>query len=140
MENPEPVKIGEANVTSATITPPVTIALNQAIGICALALGVCFFFPWVTIFGFNASGFYYAKQGGKALLLWALPLFCLITVIGSVTKSNLKHGAQLTGAIPFAIAGYGFYHEQQIWKIFAVGAWLGLILGLVIFFLGRRVK
>ncbi|MFN7139408.1 MAG: hypothetical protein ACK4UN_08725 [Limisphaerales bacterium] len=118
----------------------VRLNLSQAINICAIGLGICFFLPWITIWGMGASGFEFAKQSGKALVLWSIPIFCAITIFATVTKRSPKIIGQLTGALPFFVLAYGLYHEKELLKIVAFGGWISLILGLALFILPRRLK
>ena len=118
----------------------VSLNLSQAINICAVGLGICFFLPWITIWGMNASGFEFATQGGKALLLWSVPVFCAMTIFANATKRSPKIIGQLTGALPFFVLAYGIYHEKELLKVVAVGGWISLILGLALFILPRRLK
>ncbi len=115
--------------------------LSQAVNICATGLGICFLLPWINFLGLNLSGFDFAKQGGKGLLLWSIPIFCAITIFATMTKRNAKIIGQLTGALPFFVLAYGLYQEgKDLMQVLGMGAWIGLVLGLVLFILPRRLK
>lgn len=118
----------------------VTLNLNQAVALCAAALLVCFFLPWINVL-VAVSGFHLAKEGGLHLLFWLVPIFSALTILAVITKRSPKIAAQLTGALPFAALAYGYSKlGKDIFQIIALGGYLSLGLGLILFILPRRLK
>jgi hypothetical protein len=127
--------------TSSTETQSVGVNTSLAVNICAVCLCICFFLPWIGFFG-TASGFDLAKTGGKALILWSIPIFSVITIlINVITKNRIRIVAQFTGTFPFVGLAYGLYHLKiDFMRILAIGGYLSLILGLALFILPFRRK
>lgn len=147
MENPTTENQPQPQPAS-NVSPPsnervsVSLNLSHAINLCAAGLLICFFLPWINFFGLTPSGFDFAKhEKGKALLLWAIPIFSALTIFANITKRSPKIVAQLTGALPFAVLAYGLYQEgKDVMRVLSTGAYIGLALGLVLFTLPRRLK
>lgn len=121
-----------------------TVSLNksQLASICAAGLFICFFLPWVNFLLGKPSGLDFAKEGGKYILLWAIPIFSAVTVFAGITKNpNQKAVAQLTGALPFFVLGAALYDGgKDILRMLEIGAYAGLAIGLVLFLVARRLK
>lgn len=118
-----------------------SLPISQLISLCAAGLFVSFFLPWLHVLFARPSGFDFAKEGGKLLLLWAIPIFCALTIFAGITKRSQKIVAQLTGALPFFVLGFGLYKEgKDLLRVLDNGAYVGLALGLVMFLLPRRLK
>ena len=119
----------------------VSLNLSQAVSLCAVGLLICFFLPWISFFLGKPSGLDFAKEGGRWLLLWSIPIFCVLTIFAGITKRSQKIVAQFTGALPFFVLGFGLYHEgKDLLRVLEIGAYAGLALGLVLFFVARRLK
>ncbi len=144
MSTPNPLHEQTQQVSSSTSHPEhQAVSLNRShlVNICAIGLLICFFIPWINFFGLRPSGLDFAKQGGKGLLLWSIPIFCAITVFATVTKRSSKIISQLTGSLPFFVLAYGLHRESKdIIQVLGAGAWIGLVLGLALFILPRRLK
>lgn len=98
--------------------------------VCAVGLAVSFFLPWASFWMGNPSGFDLQKLGNQQLLLWAIPLFCLITIIAEVTKTAQRIAALVTGALPFAAGAYWFFQiGNDLFQMLTYGAYLSLIFG-----------
>ena len=127
-------------------TPPpggegVTLTKSQAITLCATGILICFFLPWAQIFGGNVSGFDLQKLNDQQKLLWLIPIFCVITIIGGLTGRSQKIAAQLTGALPFFALAYWLHQlGGDLMKVLNIGAYGSLILGLIMFLVARRLK
>ena len=108
--------------------------------LCAAGLLVCFFLPWIK-FLFPISGLDMAKEGGRQMLFWLIPVFSGLTLFAVFTKRSPKIIAQLTGALPFVALVYGYTKiGKDLFQILAFGSYLSLILGLALFILPRRLK
>jgi len=112
------------------------------INFCALALLTCFFLPWISlgILG-NASGFDLQKGGSTALLVWLLPILCLITLMASTLPQGVYQAGRLAGLTPFAILAYSlFYAGRDLFQVIAPGGWITLGLGfmLLVLCIGRK--
>ena len=120
---------------------PSTISVGyvQAINLCAVALGACFFAPWMTILWAKPSGFDFQKTDQSAKLLWCLPIFSAITLCAGLMGKSQKEVAQLAGITPFIILGYGLSQSgKELIDLMAPGAWAALVLGGALFVLARR--
>jgi hypothetical protein len=130
--------------TPATAAPAnQTVSVNRAqlVNLCALGLGVCFFLPWANIFGVILSGFDLQKMGDGQWLLWAIPIFCAITIFAGITKRSQKITGQLTGALPFAVGVYWYTKlGDDMFHILTYGAFLSLAFGAALFILPRKSK
>ena len=114
---------------------------SQAVTACAAGLAICFFLPWLESFFGKPSGLDLAKQGGKWLALWLIPIFGGITFVAGLMKQPQRVAAQVTGALPFAALAVGLYDGgSDLFKVLAFGAWLSLALGLALFILPRGAK
>ena len=87
--------------------------LSHVVSICAGGLLISFFLPWITFLFGKPSGLDFAKEGGKFLFLWSIPIFSALTIFAGVTKQSQKIIAQLTGALPFAVLGFGLYPRRN---------------------------
>lgn len=131
---------------SSVAVTPVAIVRNStkiaAITLCALGVLLSFFLPWITLLGANISGYQFQGLfGGRALLLWSIPIFSIITIFATATNRNPRNAAQLAGALPFAVLGYGLYNVgQDIFQALGFGAYLGLVAGLALIILPRDIK
>jgi hypothetical protein len=127
----------------------VTLNSRHLISFCAVGLIICFFLPWISfLFWGKPSGFDLAKAGSKAegnavalVFLWAIPFCSLVTVLAGMAKQSQKNIAQFTGALPFAALSVALYfHGSNLMKALEFGAYVSLVLGLVLFILPRRLK
>lgn len=127
----------------------VTLNASHLISFCAIGLIVCFFLPWISVFFWGKpSGFDLAKEGAKAegnavalVFLWAIPFFSLVTVMAGMAKQSQKNIAQFTGALPFAALAVALrFHGTDLLKILEFGAYISLLLGLILFILPRCLK
>jgi hypothetical protein len=129
--------------TSPSALENQTVSLNRAqpVNLCALGLGVSFFLPWANFFGATPSGFDLQKMGDEHRLLWAIPIFCAITIIAGFAKQSQKHVAQLTGALPYCVGIY-WYNKlgRDLPHILTYGAFLSLAFGAALFVLPRNAK
>jgi hypothetical protein len=105
--------------------------LSQLINLCAMGLAASFFLPWAQIFGRNISGFDLQKMGNGQQLLWAIPVFCVITIIACLTKSGRQLAGISTGLLPFLVGIYWYSKfGNDMFQILSFGAYLSLIFGL----------
>jgi hypothetical protein len=114
---------------------------TQLINLCALGLGVCFFLPWAQILGVRLSGFDLQKMGDEQRLLWAIPIFCAITIIAGFAKQNQKDVAQIAGASPFVVGVYWYLKmKDDFFHVLVFGAFLSLAFGAALLILPRKAK
>ncbi len=128
---------------TAAITETQSVSLNKShlVTFCAAGLLVCFFLPWINLLFCKPTGLDFAKDGGKGLLLWAIPIFSALTIVAGVTKRSQKHVAQFAGLLPFFALGFGLYNSgTDLMHILEVGAYGSLALGLLLIILPRGLK
>jgi hypothetical protein len=119
----------------------VSLGRTQLVNLCAAGLGISFFLPWAQIFGDNISGFDLQKTGDGQRLLWAVPMFCVITIWAGFAKASQQIAAQLTGALPFIVGIYWYYKiGSDLTHMLTYGAYLSLIFGAALFVLPRKAK
>ncbi|HLZ17302.1 MAG TPA: hypothetical protein VKQ08_09685 [Cyclobacteriaceae bacterium] len=120
-----------------------TVSLNRShlVILCAGGLGVSFFLPWAQILGANISGFDLQKMNDQQRLLWAIPIFCAITIITGIAKSGQQVAGQLTGLLPFIVGVYWYLKlSNDMFQILAYGAYLSLAFGAAMLILSRKLK
>lgn len=119
-----------------------TLTKSHLLNLCAAGLLTFFFFPWIRILFGRFSGFDLAKDGGIYLVVWAIPLFCVITVLAGVTgQQSQKSIAVFTGALPFALLALGLYDKgKDLIQVLDAGAYVSLALGLLLILLPSNLK
>jgi hypothetical protein len=133
----------DSESTSATEPANQTVRLSrtQMVNFSAAGLGVSFFLPWASIFGGSISGFDLQKAGDEQRLLWAIPIFCAITIFAGVTKRSQQIIGQLTGALPYIVGVYWYLKlKDDFFHVLTFGAYLSLIFGAVLLILPRSQK
>ena len=134
-------KVETTPATPAPENQPITLGRAQIVNLCALGLGICFFLPWVNIFGGTISGFDLQKAGGGQLLLWLIPVFCLITIFAGVTKHSQQIAGQLSRVLPFVVGVYWYMKlGNEMFQLLTFGAYLSLAFGLALIILARKSK
>lgn len=123
--------------TSATTSSRPSPTARRLLDICATSLFFCFFLPWVNLLLVKPSGFDLAKAGGAWVLIWALPAFCLVTVLAGLSQQKWhKPAAVVTGFIPFVILFIGlFNHGEDLIQQLRPATHVGFFVGLVLIFL-----
>ena len=134
----------KSETTTATTAPDnqtVTVSRAHIVNLGALGLGICFFLPWVNILGGNISGFDLQKAGEGQLLLWSIPIFCLITIFAGLTKRSQQIAGQLSGTLPFVVGVYWYMNlGKDMFQILTFGAYLSLAFGAALLVLSRKSK
>ncbi len=139
----------EITVTTKTESTPTStqeiqtnsLVRPQLIGLCAFGLGICFFLPWAHILFDNPSGFDLQKAGDEQMLLWSIPILCVITIIAGIAKQSQSFVARVTGVLPFVVLFY-WYNKigSDVMHIMAVGGYLSLIFGIALILLPTKSK
>lgn len=104
---------------------------------CSVVVSISFFLPWVNVLWAHPTGLDFAKQGGNAVMLWAMPIFAVISC-GAGLGKNYKLAGQLCSAIPFIILGYAYSQQHDILQGLASGAWIGLIAAAILGVAARK--
>jgi len=134
-------KSGFAPASTGADNKTVSSGRTQLINLCALGLGISFFLPWAQIFGANLSGFDLQKMGDEQRLLWAIPVFCAITIIAGFAKQSQKDVAQITGALPYVVGVYWYLKlKDDFFHVLVFGAFLSLAFGAALLILPRNGK
>jgi hypothetical protein len=119
----------------------VSLNISHVLGFCALGLGICFFLPWFNMLFARPSGYDLTKAGDAYLLLWMLPLFCVLTFFAGVTKTSQKNAAYFTGILPFAIVTVGCFNlGTDLLKALEFGGYASLGFGLALIVLSLGLK
>lgn len=125
-------------IVEPTASPQnVSFHRSHIIVMCSSVVGVSFFLPWVNVLWAHPSGFDFTKGGGNATMLWAMPVFAVISC-GAGLGKNYKVAGQLCAAIPFVILAYGYSQEHNILQGLAAGAWIGLIAAAILGVAARK--
>jgi hypothetical protein len=115
--------------------------LTQLVNFCAAGLGVSFFLPWAHLIFANPSGFDLQKAGDEQLLLWLIPIFCVITILAGIAKQSQNFAARITALFPFLVGIYWYCKiGSDLFHILAYGAYLSLFFGAALFVLPRKSK
>ena len=119
----------------------VSLTRSQLTNLCAAGLGVSFFLPWANVLFGAISGFDLQKLGDEQKLLWAIPIFCAITIFAGVTNRSQKIVGQLTGALPYMVGLYWYSKiKDDLFHILTYGAFLSLAFGAALTILTRKTK
>jgi len=130
-----------ASVMAAPQNQTAGLTRTHLVSLCAVGLGVSFFLPWAQFFGANLSGFDLQKMGDEQRLLWAIPVFCVITIIAGLAKRSQNIVGQLTGALPFCVGAYWYSKlGSDLFHILTYGAFLSLICGAALLILPSKAK
>ncbi|HYE33235.1 MAG TPA: hypothetical protein VEH27_17540 [Methylomirabilota bacterium] len=125
----------EIEQNSISMTP--TAAAN----ISSAALIAGFFLPWINFLIVKPSGFNLAAQGGKMAILWAIPMFALITLLAGISKNSQRGVAQVTGVLPIVALGAGLYDmNTSLLEALQFGAYLSVIAGIALLAITPRLK
>ena len=93
----------------------------------------------MNFFGAKLSGFDFQKLSDVGKLFWLLPVFSALTLFAGLAGKSQKIAGQLAGAAPFTILAYGLSQlGKELIDALAPGAWIGLIVGAMLFMLVRR--
>src|SRR5687768_6336387 len=105
---------------------------SHLLNLCAAGLLACFFFPWMTTLFSRLSGFEFSKRGDGFVLLWTIPLFCVITIVAGVTQQKAQKSiAIFTGILPFIVLALGLYDTgKALIQVLNAAAFISLGLGL----------
>jgi hypothetical protein len=114
---------------------------TQLVNLCALGLGFSFFLPWAHVLFISPSGFDLQKDGGGQLLLWLIPIMCVVTIVLGFAKTGQQIVARLTGMLPFLVGIYWYYQlKDDFFHVLAYGAYLSLFFGLLLLILPKKSK
>jgi len=106
--------------------------------ILAIALLITFFLPWAKLFFFTGSGYDIGVQlTGEAKFVWAIPAAAISILTLAFYNANVKLASVITGLLPFVIV-IGAYSElgNDLFKVLAIGAYISLIIGLLLILFG----
>jgi hypothetical protein len=115
----------------------VSFQRSHIVLVCSLVVGVSFFLPWLNVLWVHPSGFDLSKEGGSAVMLWAMPIFAVISC-GAALGKNYKLAGQLCAAVPFIILAYAWSQQHDIIQGLAAGAWIGLIAAAILGVAARK--
>ena len=114
---------------------------TQLVNLCALGLGVSFFLPWAHVLFVSPTGFDLQKDGGGQLLLWLIPIMCVITIVLGFANTGQQIVARLAGVLPFFVGLYWYYQlKDDFFHVLAYGAYLSLFFGLLLLILPKKSK
>jgi hypothetical protein len=126
-----------------TIVEPTSSAQNGSfrrphiVLACSLAIGISFFLPWIHVLFASPSGLDFANQGGNAVMLWAMPIFAVISC-GAALGKNYKVAGEVCAAIPFIILACAWNQQHDIIQILAAGSWIALIAAVILAVAARK--
>jgi len=137
-------KKSDSESTSPASAPgnqAVSVGRTELVSLCAAGLGVSFFLPWANVLFSTLSGFDLQKMGDEHRLLWAIPVFCVVTIIAGFAKQSQKHVAQIAGVLPYIVGVYWYMKlKDDFFHILTYGAFLSLAFGLALLILPRNQK
>jgi hypothetical protein len=131
----------ESTSAAAPGNQVVSVGRTELVSLCALGLGVSFFLPWANVLFGTLSGFDLQKMGDEHRLLWAIPVFCVVTITAGFAKQSQKHVAQITGVLPYIVGVYWYLKlKDDFFHILTYGAFLSLAFGAALLILPRNQK
>ncbi|MGZ5507808.1 MAG: hypothetical protein ACXWKH_15645 [Limisphaerales bacterium] len=104
---------------------------------CSASIGIAFFLPWIHVLFASPSGLDFANQGGNAVMLWAMPIFAVISC-GAALGKNYKVAGELCAAIPFVILAYAWNQQRDIIQVLAAGSYIALIAAAILAVAARK--
>ena len=135
------VKKPDSESTTAPNNQTVSVGRTHLINLCAIGLGVSFFLPWASIFGASLSGFDLQKIADQHRLLWAIPIFCAITIISGFAKHGQQYVARIAGVLPYIVGVYWYIKlRDDFLHVLAFGAFMSLAFGAALLILPRSQK
>ncbi len=141
-ESAPTVTQSESLVAAATEKP--SIDLSPYLILCATGLAASFFMPWVKMFLGHPSGYDLQQLGDAHKLYWSMPVFAAVAIVAALTKKSQRTAAQFAGAVPYVILIYWMAKFEskymELLQNLDYGAYVALVCGGVLEFLGRRVK
>jgi hypothetical protein len=80
-------------------------------------------------------------MGDEQLLLWLIPIFCVITILAGMANQSQNFVAHITGLLPFLVGLY-WYNKvgNDLFQILAYGAYLSLFFGTALLVLPTKSK
>lgn len=123
-----------------TSQAPVNAGRAQLVALLAVALGVCFFVPWIHFLFGQPSGFDLAKREGANFAFWLWPALCSMAVFTALTGRPHRLFGQLAGAAPFAVFAWAYADAGNLRFVDHItgGGWAALVLGTLLFVGSRR--
>ena len=139
-----PTAASSETPTTAAAATKQSIDLSPYLILCAAGMLASFFMPWVTMLFGHPSGFDLQKLGDMHQLYWAVPVFAAVAIVAALTKKSQRTAAQFAGAVPYVILIYWMAKFEskymELLQNLDYGAYVALVCGGVLEFLGRRAK
>ena len=133
----------ETPVAAAVPEKPST-DLSPYLILCAAGLLASFFMPWIKMFLGHPSGYDLQQLGDAHKLYWGVPVFAAVAIVAALTKKSQRTAAQFAGAVPYVILIYWMAKFEskymELLQNLDYGAYVGLVCGGLLEFLGRRVR
>lgn len=142
---PDEITIKPKSDSESPSSPPaeqsVTLSRRHLMNLCAAGLGVSFFLPWANLLLATPSGYDLQNAGDQQRLLWAIPIFSLVTLLAGLAKQNQAGVARFTGLLPFLVGGYWLHQMgKDLLHVLAFGAYLSLLFGAGLLILAGKSK
>lgn len=142
-ESTPTVSSNETPNPSATLAKP-SVDLSPYLILCAAGLAASFFMPWVKIFLGHPSGYDLQQLGDAHKLYWSVPMFAAVAIVAALTKKSQRTAAQIAGAVPYLILIFWMAKFEsrynELLQNLDYGAYVALVCGGLLEFLGRRAK
>ena len=138
---PDQTSTQETTQPESVPKPTTPSTASRPLAICAGGLLICFFLPWVKVFGQDVTGFDLQKSGGILLFLWAIPFGSAASAILALAGRPVRNVAQMTGILPFLFLAY-FMKDLGVNLIgeLSFAGYGELALGVVLIILSRGWK
>lgn len=137
-ESEQPATHKTETIIEPTSSPEnVSIQRSHIVITCSMAIGILFFLPWIHVLFTSPSGLDFANQGGNAVMLWAMPIFALISC-GAALGKNYKVAGEICAAIPFIILAYAWNQQRDIIHVLAAGSYIALIAAAILAIAARK--
>ena len=106
------------------------------ISVCAGAVFISFFLPWVSFLGAKLNGFDIGKNFTSYQLVWLMPSLATLVFLLNLARRDSRLIRGMAGLCPFAILIYAVDQmSADLFKIIEFGGWLALISGVALIFI-----
>ncbi len=133
----------QSTAQSAATNPPDSSAkfLHNLVSLCAAALCVSFFLPWINFLGNSLNGFSIQKNFESYRIIWLIPILAAIAFVLNIAGHKVSVVRRLAGLCPFAILVHALNNAGgQLFQAMEFGGWFTLAAGAVLVFIPNKTK
>ena len=115
--------------------------LHNLVSLCAAALCVSFFLPWINFLGNSLNGFSIQKNFESYRIIWLIPILAVLAFVLNCAGQNTSVIRRIAGLCPFAILVYALNNVGgQLFQAIQFGGWFTLAAGALLVFIPNKSK